>query len=306
MAGKTNLFKKLQWTNFIFLTFAGVVNAVGVTLFLGAVGLYDGGFSGTSMILADVTAVDMSIFLLVLNVPFFLFGYRKLGMRFIVYSLYAIAVYSLFAFLFQQVFPIDFSAGSPIAGNDLLLCALFGGRASGIGSGTTIRFGGAIDGVEVLAIIFAKKLGATVGTFIMCYNLVLYGIAAILTGQWSVALYSVIAYAIGLKAVDFIVDGLDKAKSAFIITDHKEELAEQLTQQFGRGVTVIDAEGYYSQTNKTVLYCVVNRFEINKLKEVVVATDPNAFVVINDVTDSLGSTLRYKYVAKNRKGEKQK
>lgn len=110
MAGKTNLFKKLQWTNFIFLTFAGVVNAVGVTLFLGAVGLYDGGFSGTSMILADVTVVDMSIFLLVLNVPFFLFGYRKLGMRFIVYSLYAIAVYSLFAFLFQQVFPIDFSA----------------------------------------------------------------------------------------------------------------------------------------------------------------------------------------------------
>lgn len=291
---KKGLLGQFSVVNFVFLTLAGVINAVGVTLFLGAVGLFDGGFSGTSMLLADVTAVDMSIFLIVINFPFFIFGYKKLGVRFIVYSIYTIAVYSLFAFLFQQVFAIDFTNGSPIAGSDLLLCAIFGGVVSGIGSGTTIRFGGAIDGVEVLAIMFAKKLGMTVGAFVMSYNVLLYVVAGIFTSSWSIALYSIVAYAVGLKAVDFIVDGLDKAKSAFIITDKGQLLAEKLADQFGRGVTLMDAEGYYSKNDKTMLYCVVNRFEVNKLKEVVVATDPDAFVVINEVTDSLGSTLRYK------------
>lgn len=291
---KKDVLRQFSVVNFVFLTLAGVINAVGVTLFLGAVGLFDGGFSGTSMLLADVTAVDMSIFLIVINFPFFIFGYKKLGIRFIVYSIYTIAVYSLFAFLFQQVFAIDFSNGSPIAGNDLLLCAIFGGVVSGIGSGTTIRFGGAIDGVEVLAIMFAKKLGMTVGTFVMSYNVLLYVIAGIFTSSWSIALYSIVAYAVGLKAVDFIVDGLDKAKSAFIITDKGDVLAEKLSEQFGRGVTVMDAEGYYSKSDKTLLYCVVNRFEVNRLKEVVLSADSDAFVVITDVTDSLGSTLRYR------------
>ena len=111
--------------------------------------------------------------------------------------------------------------------------------------------------------------------------------------DWIAPLYSIIAYTVGLKAVDFVIDGFDKAKSAFIITDRHNEVAEMLSKEFGRGVTSIDAEGYYSRTPKTVLYCVVNRFEVGKLKSVVTEIDPNAFLVINDVTDSLGSSLRY-------------
>lgn len=285
--------KSLRLTDFILLAVAGVVNAVGVTLLLSPAGLYDGGFSGTSMLLGKVTPLAMSAYLIILNVPFFLFGLKRLGASFIVHSLFAVGVYSLFSYLFQSVFPIDFSDGSPVAGADMLLCALFGGVISGVGSGLTIRAGGAIDGVEVLAVVFAKKIGVTVGSFVMSYNVVLYVVAGLVTKDWIAPLYSIVAYTVGLKAVDFVIDGFDKAKSAFIITDRQNEIADKLSSEFGRGVTSIDAEGYYSRTPKTVLYCVVNRFEVGKLKSIVTEVDPNAFVVINDVTDSLGSSLKY-------------
>lgn len=295
-----SLFKDIRPTNFLFLTLAGIINATGVTLFLSPVSVYDGGFSGTSVFLSQLTPLSVSVFLLILNVPFFLLGLKKMGVPFIVYSLYTVGIYSLFAYLYQYVFGLDFSQGSPVAGNDLLLCAVFGGIISGIGSGTTIRFGGAIDGVEVTAVMFAKKLGMTVGSFVMTYNVILYVIAGIVTKSWITPLYSVIAYAVGIKAVDFIIDGFDKAKSAFIITENHNLVAEKLTEEFGRGVTEIDATGYYSKTDKTVLYCVVNRFEVNKLKAIVTSVDPSAFLVINDVTDTLGSSLKYERLIRRR------
>ena len=299
MASIKEQFKQIKPSNFFFLTLAGIINAVGVTLFLApeAVNLYDSGFSGTSILLGNLTenvGMNMSIWLIILNVPFFLLGLKKMGVPFIVYSLYTIGVYSLFSWCFQTGFHIVFpDGGSPIAGSDKLLCAIFGGLISGIGSGTTIRFGGAIDGVEVMAVMFSKRIGMTVGTFVMSYNVLFYIVAGVVTKSWEAPLYSVIAYAVGLKAVDFMVDGFDKAKTAFIITDKYDEMAALLSEEFGRGVTKMDAEGYYSKTPKTVLYCVVNRFEVNKLKQIVTSVDPNAFMVINDVTDSLGSSLKF-------------
>lgn len=233
-------------------------------------------------------------------------GFKKLGLPFILYSMYAIGVYSLFAWLYQSLFNIDFGGGSPFAGQDLLLCAVFGGLISGLGSGITIRFGGAMDGVEVMGVLFAKKLNMSIGTFVMIYNVILYVAAGIVVGAWDFSLYSVVAYACGLKAVDFVVDGFDKAKSAFIITDEYEAVAEALSAEFGRGVTVLDAEGYYSKANKIIIYCVVNRFEVSKLKETIQGIDPQAFVAINDVTDSMSKNLRYNRFSKNPLARKKK
>ena len=291
-----NEFAKLHWGNFVLLTLAGIINATGVTLFLTPAGLYDGGFSGTSFFLSQVTPLSLSIFLLILNFPFFILGFKKLGLPFILYSLYTIGIYSLFAWIYQDVIPIDLA----IAKEDLLLSAVFGGIISGIGSGITIRFGGAIDGVEVLGVLFAKKLNMSIGTFVMVYNAIFYIIAGAVQATvfstpdaWLLALYSIIAYACGLKAVDFVVDGFDKAKSAFIISEKNDEIAEALSGEFGRGVTVLEAEGYYSKANKTIIYCVINRFEMAKLKEIIHGIDPHAFVAINDVTDSMSKNLRY-------------
>lgn len=152
--------KKFKIVNFIMLTIAGCINAFGVTVFLYPVKLYDSGISGTSMLLAQVTPEwwTLSIFLIMLNIPLFLFGFKHQGLQFTVYSIYAVAVYSLGSWLITDVLPIDVSMASPLAGSDLLLCALFGGLISGLGSGLAIRFGGAMDGIEVMAVIFAKKI----------------------------------------------------------------------------------------------------------------------------------------------------
>lgn len=289
---KVLFIKRLKWQNFLMLAVSGIINALGVTLFLAPAQLFDGGLSGTSMLLWQLTPeyLTLPVFLVALNLPFFLFGLKVQGAEFTVYSLYAVTVYSLAA-LAIGLMPFDLSV-SPIAGDDMLLCALFGGLVSGIGSGLTIRFGGAIDGVEVMAVIFARRVGLTVGSFVMIYNAVLYVAAGFIFMEFAVPLYSVIAYAVGLKAVDYIVEGFDKAKAALIITDNSAQLGAALSEAFGRGLTLWDARGYFSGKETTVLYCVVNRFQINKLKKLVAEYDSSAFVTISEITDTLGTSLR--------------
>ena len=275
---------------FLALTCAGIINAFGVSLVLAPVNLFDSGISGTAYLL-DVITPDwlfMSIFLIVLNVPFYLLAMKKLGKRFVGISIYAIAVYSVFAFLFRNVFPIDLSNGSPLTGNDLLLSALLGGLISGVGSGLVIRLGGAIDGVEVLSVLFAKKLGMSVGMFIMVYNVILYTVSALIFSNWLIPLYSIIAYTMGIKAIDFIVEGLDKGKSVIIITHKDTSVQNILTEQLGRGVTVLNAVGGYSNEEKIFIYCVVNKFEVPLVKHLVRQSDPKAFVTMTEVSETLG------------------
>lgn len=288
--------KRLRWQNFLLLILAGIVNAVGVTMFLAPVNLYDGGISGTAMLLGQITseAFGLPFFLLILNVPLFLFGMKKQGIVFTIYSMWAVLIYSAASFVIAEVLPVDVSTASPFAGQDLLLCAVFGGLISGMGSGLTIRFGGAIDGMEVLAVTFAKGLGITVGTFMMAYNVVLYIIIGIVFNSWILPLYSIVTYAVGNKAVDFIVEGLDKAKSVMIVTTREDEVCKALSEEFGRGITQIDARGYYSGGGKCVVYFVVNRFQIAKVKTLVTDIDKGAFITISEASDVLGTSLKAK------------
>lgn len=285
-------FEEFKWQNFLALTIAGLVNAFGVVIFLSPVNLYDSGISGTSMLLSHITPASLGLwlFLLVLNFPLFLYGYKRQGITFTVYSLYAVAIYSLGAWLITDVLPIDVSASSPIAGADLLLCAIFGGLISGVGSGMTIRFGGAIDGVEVMAVIFAKRIGVTVGTFVMSYNVILYMICGLITHSWTLPLYSIVTYMAALKTVDFIVEGLDRSKSAMIITEKPDELSAALMDAFECGSTRIAARGGYMNTDRTVIYFVVNRFQIAKMKTIIHSTDPHAYFTISEVAEVFKNT----------------
>lgn len=279
--------EKISPLNFLLLTISGIINGFGVTTFLAPVNLYDSGFSGTSMLLSQLTPsrMSLSLFLIILNIPFFLYGYKKQGKVFTVYSIYAVIIYSLTSYAITYLLPIDVLTSSPFAGEDLLLCALFGGILSGIGSGLTIRFGGALDGVEVLSVIFAKKIGITVGTFVMIYNVILYIVAGIVMSSWILPLYSIVTYMAALKTIDFIVEGIDKAKSAMIITTKHEEINKALSEEFGSGITLIDAKGYYSSKNTYMIYFVVNRFQISKMKKIIKSIDPKAFVTITEVSE---------------------
>jgi len=283
----SDTFHEMKLRNFIFLTVAGIINSFGVTIFLYPVNLYDSGISGTSMLLAQVTPeyLQLSFFLILLNIPLFLFGWKKEGTAFTLYSVYSVAIYSIGAWLIMDVLPIDVSIASPLAGTDLLLCALFGGLISGIGSGLSIRYGGAIDGVEVMAVIFSKQLGITVGTFVMIYNVILYIVCGIILNSWILPLYSIVTYAAALKTIDFMVEGFDRSKAAFIVTVCPDEICTALTEKFGCGLTRIEATGGFSNQSKTIVYFVVNRFQISRMKDIVHELDPAAFITINEVAD---------------------
>lgn len=271
----------------IMLTLAGIINAFGITIFLNPVELYDSGISGTSMLLAQLTpdSISLSLCLLLLNIPLFLYGLKKQGKLFTFYAIYTVSIYSLVAWLITDILPIDVSIASPLAGTDLLLCAIFGGMISGVGSGIAIRNGGAMDGIEVMAVIFAKRLGVTVGTFVMAYNVILYVICGFVLQSWILPLYSIVTYMAALKTVDFIVEGFDRAKSAMIITDKPNEICKELSSAFETGTTKIDAVGGYSNSNKTVVYFVVNRFQVTKMKDIVKEIDPRAYITISEVAD---------------------
>ena len=288
--------KKLRWQNFLLLIAAGCINAVGVTMFLAPVNLYDSGISGTSMLLWQVTPeqYSLSLFLVILNVPLFLFGLRKQGWCFTIYSIWAVMIYSAASYLITDILPVDVSVASPFAGQDLLLCAIFGGLVSGAGSGLTIRLGGAIDGMEVLGVTFAKGLGLTVGSFVMIYNVILYLFIGLSFNSWVLPLYSIVTYFVGNKTIDFIVEGLDKAKSVMIVTMREDDICQALSEEFGRGITQIPAKGYFSGGDKCVIYFVVNRFQIPKVKNLVTEIDPMAFITVTEISDVMGTSVKQK------------
>lgn len=287
ISGMLSELKEINPLTFVFLTIAGVINAFGVTIFLFPVKLYDSGISGLSMLLDQVTPayLTLSHFLIILNIPVFCFGLKKQGAVFTVYSIYTVAVYSIMSFLIMRVLPIDVSFISPLAGSDLLLCAIFGGVISGIGSGLTIRFGGAIDGIDVFSVIFAKKIGISIGTFVMIFNTLLYIVCGIAINSWILPLYSVVTYYVGSRTVDFVVEGIDRSKCAMIITTKADKISDALTENFQSSGTIVNAVGGYSKERKEIIYFIVNHFQINKLKKIVHDIDSTAFISLQEVSD---------------------
>lgn len=282
-----NTFKQLNIKNLIMLALAGIINAFGVTVFLYPVKLYDSGISGTSMLFAQITPdyLTLSFFLLVLNIPLFVYGLKKQGGVFTVYAIFTVAMYSLAAYLITDVLPVDVTMASPLAGEDLLLCGLFGGLISGVGSGLAIRNGGAMDGIEVMAVIFAKRLCISVGTFVMVYNVTLYVICGMVIHSWILPLYSIVTYGAALKTIDYIVEGFDREKCAMIVTVKADEVSKALSDEFETGSTTVEAMGGYSKKPRTIVYFVVNRFQVTKMKNIVHEIDPGAYISISEVAD---------------------
>lgn len=286
------MFERMHIINVLLILVAGIINAIGVTMFLAPVSLYDSGISGTSMLLGELTEgkVSLSVFLIILNIPLFILGLRRQGRKFTIYSAIAVVTYSVAAYLITDVLPVDVSFASPLAKQDLFLCAIFGGIISGIGSGLTIRFGGAIDGIEVLSVLFAKRIGISVGTFVMIYNVILYIICGIASNSWILPLYSIVTYAAASKTIDFIVEGLNKVKAATIITENPNEICEELSRAFGTGITVSEVRGYYSGNSRTMIYIIINRFQVSTMRDIVHALDKKAFIAINDIADVFSNT----------------
>lgn len=284
--------QRIRLSNVIFLFIAGVINATGIMLLLAPAKLFDSGVSGLSMFISNVSGINIAVFLLVINFPLFLIGRKKLGNNFLICSFIAIGTYALMSFVYSGLLHLNDKVSELIM-HDIFIAAVFGGFLSGLGSGLTIRNGGAIDGIEVLAVMYSKKIGLSVGQFVMIFNLVIYTLGSITEKSLLVGLYSVISYFIGLKVIDFIVDGFDKGKSFTIITEDPDKISAALSQELGRGLTLIECKGYFSKENKTMLYCVANRFEITRLKRIISEIDPDCFVAITEVSEVSGNRIQF-------------
>lgn len=276
----------------IFIVTLGVFSAgFGLKGFLLPNSLIDGGITGVSLIINRLTSLDLGLLVLAINIPFIWLGYRHVSRVFGIRSGMAIAGLSLvLAF-------IDF----PIITHDRLLIAVFGGFFLGAGIGLAVRGGAVIDGTEVLAVYLTRGSGLTIGDFILVFNVILFSIAAWLFDV-ETALYSILIYLAASKTVDYIVEGVDEYLGVMIISPHSSEIREMIVRKLGKGVTVFCGKrGYTRQSQQPgdieIVYTVITRLEVARLRKEIELIDPNAFIVINNVKDAVGGMIKQKTIA---------
>lgn len=270
-------FKKI-----VFITIGAVLMGVALELFLVPNSFIDGGIAGVSIIVSKITSLPLGLFLFILNAPFLLLGLKQIGKTFAISSLYGIAVMSVTTSILHKV---------PAFTGEKLLVVLFGGLILGIGVGLVIRFGGSLDGTEVVAILMSKRLRMPVGQIIMIINVFIFIAAGFVFG-WDSAMYSILAYYTAFKMIDVVVEGLDESKSVTIITNEYQEVAEAIMDRLGRSTTFIYAKGGYKKEDTQMIYCVVTRLELAKLRLIVQEIDPKAFIAIEHVSDVLGGNFQ--------------
>ncbi|HBI02924.1 MAG TPA: hypothetical protein DDY49_02705 [Paenibacillaceae bacterium] len=276
-ATKANLAKRI-----LLIIFGACMVGIGLELFLVPNNIIDGGIVGISIILSHLTGVKLGLFLFFLNVPFLIIGYKQIGKTFTLSTLLGVLVMSVSTTFLHEV---------PVVTEDPFLSAVFGGIILGIGVGLVIRYGGSLDGTEIVAIVFNKKLPFSVGETVMFFNIFILGSAGFVFG-WEQAMYSLIAYFIAYKMIDITMLGLDESYVAWIISDKHEEIGEALLARLGRGVTYLNGEGAYTGEDKKVIFCVITRLEEAKLKAVIEDIDDGAFLAVGSINNVKGGNFK--------------
>lgn len=267
---------------YVFIAIGAGLAAVALELFLIPNSVIDGGIIGIALILNYISEIPFGILILVLNLPFVFFGYKHIGKNFFLSSSFAIVFLAVFEFPLKAVGPFV---------TDPLLATAFGGLILGAGVGIVIRNGGALDGTEILGILLTKKVPYSVGEFVMFLNIFIFGWAGFVLG-WEKAMYSILTYYIASKAIDAVIQGFDETKAAIIVSDEFEEMADAIAKRLGRSVTKLHGKGGYSDDEKDVIYVVVTRLELTKLKQIVHDIDPTAFTTIMDTQETHGSRFK--------------
>ena len=268
----TNETSMRNWSNLIMrcvmMILGALIYTIGLDLFLVPNSIIDGGIVGISLMAAELSGISFSIFVVLFNLPFLYLGYKVIGKGFTLSTLFSIIWMALFSTIAHRFTPIT---------TDPFLGAIFGGIILGIGVGLIIRNGGSLDGSEIVAIIFDKRSTFSVGEIVMAMNLVILGAAGFVY-SWNSAMYSLIAYFIAYKMIDVTITGLEESKGVMIITDadNSKIIADALNANLNRGVTIMYGEGGYLKQPKHVLYSVLTRLEITRLKDTVYEVDPTA------------------------------
>ena len=248
--------------------------------------ILDGGVTGISMMINYTSGIALSILIVVINIPFFIIGFKALGKHFLFRGVFSTVAFALFLEVFKGVDTVT---------NSELLAVVFGGVLLGVGVGLVLRYGGCLDGTEIAAMLLSRKVGVSTGGIIFMINIFIYLTAGLLFG-WDRALLSLLTYFITFKIIDLVEEGMNQARAAMIITEHAEELADAIYAKLCRTCTFINAEGLVSGSGKTVLYCVITRVEVNELKRIIKGSDVSAFVTISEVSEILGNHIKRNHI----------
>lgn len=262
-----------------FLIVGAFIVAAALELFLLPNQIIDGGVIGISMMAAYVTKGNLGAFIFAINVPFIIVAYKTLGKKFVINTFFAITMLSIATNVVMRFDHVT---------DDSLLATIFGGILLGLGVGLILRNNASLDGTEMVSLKLAKKLKVvSVGELLMGINLFIYAGAGLLFG-WDRALYSILTYYVASKVIDTVIEGLDKAKSVRIVSDYSREIGEAIMKELDISVTYMKTMGGYSRQEKILTFCIVNKFDMAKLKEAVHNVDPNAFIVTEDVHEVEG------------------
>ncbi|MCM3317556.1 YitT family protein [Rummeliibacillus stabekisii] len=268
----------------IMVIIGACITAIALSLFLVPNNILDGGIVGVSIIISHLTHLPLGVFIFLLNIPFIFLGYKQIGKTFALSTALGITTLSVATLLLEHVKPVT---------QDLLLSTVFGGIILGIGVGLVIRSGGSLDGTEVLAILFNKKLPFSVGEIIMFFNLIIFTVAGFVF-TWEQAMYSGLAYFIAYKMIDITIQGLDESKAVYIISDEYDEIGQAIIDRLGRGVTYLNGEGAYTGDTKKVIFTVITRLEESKLTTIVSELDEHAFLAIGNIAEVRGGRFKKK------------
>ncbi|HEX5706022.1 MAG TPA: YitT family protein [Pyrinomonadaceae bacterium] len=267
----------------VFLIVLGMLSAgLGVKGFLMSSHFIDGGVTGVSMLVSNLTGVSLSVFILVFNLPFIAVGFRQIGKTFAVKSALAIAGFALCIAVINY----------PDVTSDKLLTAVFGGFFIGAGIGLAIRGGAVLDGTEIAALLVSKESSLLrVGDVILVFNIFIFAAAAFFLGI-EPALYSILTYFAASKTIDFLIHGIEEYTAVHIISERSEEIRRAILRVLGRGVTVYRGRGGLTNAEQDILFCVVTRLEIGRVKTVIAEIDASAFVVVHPLSDAHGGVIK--------------
>ncbi len=266
----------------IMVPLGAIIMALGLELFLVPNHIMDGGIVGVSIITSHLLNLPLGIFIFILNLPFIFLGYKQIGKTFAISTGLGITVLSLATLALHNIHPFT---------EDTLLATVFGGMILGVGVGIVIRYGGSLDGTEILAILFNSKTPFSVGEIIMIFNVIIFAVAGFVF-NWEQAMYSIIAYYIAYKMIDIVIQGLEESKSVYIISDEIDEIGQTIMDRLGRGVTFLHGEGAYTGNDKKVIFTVITRLEEAKLKSIVAEIDDNAFLAIGNIAEVKGGRFK--------------
>ncbi|MGG3736977.1 YitT family protein [Aeribacillus pallidus] len=272
----------LRWKNTLFILIGSAIFSFGIVHFNMQNNLAEGGFTGITLLLYFIFGIDPSYTNLALNIPLFFIGWRLLGRNAFFYTLIGTLAVSIFLWVFQRL-----QLNIPHEG-DLFLAALFAGVSIGIGLGIIFRFGGTTGGVDIIARLAFKYLGWSMGKTMFLFDAVVITLSLITYLDYREAMYTLVAVFVGARVIDFMQEGAYAARGAMIISEKHEKIADTILEQMDRGVTVLKGYGSFTKQPREVLYCVVGKNEIVRLKNIITSVDPHAFVSVTVVHDVLG------------------